>query len=353
MKAHLRAPPTCTSSLIFIHFATLNQESPAFSLLRASYSECASFTELGVRVDYKFFIIIITTTGCLLRSSQVLRARNAQFSLLINMFPSSNAAWLLLAQLICWSSAQTFPSIAEVDLLFPRNDTYAPTALMPTVFAIQNPAVSVPLDLALEWHLYQLTDGNVTAVGTGFITKSYLTASTPGAYYEYSSLYNLTTMEGTWSLFWTISSVNCTQFPTSDTSIPGYTQGKAVYFTTKNGSQATDLVAATASDVCASAESFSFNVTGEETVSAGSGNSVTTCAVVAPMAPTYTPNPCAAQLNATDASSISAALTGSACSLPSPLVSCPTKSAGSVEAQLRGPIWVVAIFGWLIYAIMG
>jgi hypothetical protein len=269
------------------------------------------------------------------------------------MFPSNNAVWLLLALLTCWSSAQTFPSIAEVDLLFPRNDTYAPTVLMPVVFAIQNSPVAVPLDLALEWHLYQLTNGNTTAVGNGFITKSYFTASTSGPYYEYSSLYNLTTLEGTWSLLWTLSSVNCTQFPTSDSSILGYIQGNTVIFTTKNGAQATDLVAATADDVCASAESFTFNVTGVENVSVGSGNSVTSCAVVASMSPTSSPNPCAAQLNAAGASSISAALTTSACSLPSSLVSCPAKSAGSIEVQLGGPMWVVATFGWLLYTIVG
>ena len=267
------------------------------------------------------------------------------------MFRSSNVVWLLLALLTCWSYAQTFPSIAEVDLLFPRNDTYEPTVLMPIVFAIQNTPAAAPLDLALEWQLRQLAGLNITPIATGSITKSYLSAST-ATYYEYNSLYNLTTMEGTWSLVWTISSVNCTQFPTSATNIPGYAQEQTVYFTTKNGSQATDLVAATANDVCASAESFSFNVTGQEPVSIGSGSQVTNCAIVASVAPTYTPNPCAAQLNATGAASISASLTGSVCSLPSPLVSCPVKSAGSVETQLGRLMWVVATFGWLLYTMI-
>jgi len=265
------------------------------------------------------------------------------------MFPSNNAVWLLLALLTCWSSAQTFPSIAEVDLLFPRNDTYAPTVLMPMVFAIQNSAVAVALDLALEWYLYKLTDGNITTVGNDFITKSYFNAFTSGPYYEYISHYNVTTVEGTWLLIWIVSSVNCTQFPTSDSSIPGYMQGNKVFFTTKNGAQATDLVAATADDVCASAESFTFNVTGVENVPMGSGK-VTTCAAVASMSPTS--SPCAAQLNATGASSISAALTYSACS-PSSLVTCPANSAGSIEAQLGGPMWVVVTFGWLLYTIVG
>jgi hypothetical protein len=268
------------------------------------------------------------------------------------MFLSNQAVWLL-ALFTCRASAQTFPSIAEVDLLFPRNDTYAPTVLMPVVFAIQNPPVAAPLNLALEWHLYQLTSSNITLAGNGFITKSYLTASIPGPYYEYSSFYNLTTVEGTWLLFWVLSSDNCTQFPTNASSIPGWPQGNKLIFTTKDGAQATDLVAATADDVCAGAESFTFNVTGVEKVLVGSGNSVTTCAVVASILPTPSPDPCAAQLNAVEASSISVSLTADACSSPTPLVNCPAKGAGSIEAQLGRPIWVVAIFGWLLYTIVG
>jgi hypothetical protein len=269
------------------------------------------------------------------------------------MFPSSHTVWLLLALFTYWASAQTFPSIAEVNLLFPRNDTYAPTVLMPVVFAIQNPPVAAPLNLALEWYLYQLTSSNITEAGNGFIIKSYLSASNPGPYYEYSSFYNLTTAEGTWLLFWVLSSDNCTQFPANASSIPGWLQGNKLIFTTKNGAQATDLVAATADDVCASAESFTFNVTGFEKVLVGSGNSVTTCAVVASTLPTPSPNPCAAQLNAAGASSILASLTANACSSPTPLVSCPVKSAGSIEAQLGRSIWMVATFGWLLYTIVG
>jgi hypothetical protein len=271
------------------------------------------------------------------------------------MFPSSHVLWHLLALFTGWSSAQTFPSVAEVDLLFPRNDTYAPTVLMPVVFAIQSLVAAAPLNLALQWQLSQLLpSGNVSVAANGDITKSYLSASTPGPYYEYSGFYNSTILEGTWQLFWVLSSDNCTQFPTNDSSIPGYEQGNILIFTTKNGAQATDLVAATADGVCAGAESFSFNVTGVEKVSVGSGDSVTSCAVVAPMSPTSSPNPCAAQLNATGASSISAFLTASACSSPTSLVSCPSKKgAGSIQVQLGRPIWLVATFGWLLYTTVG
>ncbi|KAJ5159365.1 uncharacterized protein N7482_006369 [Penicillium canariense] len=272
------------------------------------------------------------------------------------MFPSNIAACLLLALSIGWSSAQNLPSIAEVDLLFPRNDTYAPTVLMPLVFGIQNPSAAVPLHLSLWWNLWQLEGGNMT--GYGVIPKAYYIPTGARQYYEYSSFYDLTTIEGTWLFQWHVDSVNCSQFPANNYSMGSYTQGKRIIFTTKNGAQAPDLVTATADDVCASAEGFTFNVTGLEKVSIRSPDnpdgkdSVTTCADVVPMSPTYRPNPCAAQLNATGASSISLALTTTACWLPSSVVSCPAKSAGSLKGQLGGPIWAVATFGWLLYSLV-
>lgn len=265
------------------------------------------------------------------------------------MFPPRSAAWLLLALFSNLSSAQTFPSIAEVDLLFPRNDTYAPTVLMPMVFAIQSYPAAAPLNISLDWILYYPADAEViTIIRRGIIPRPVSPASLNGTFYEYTSLYNLTTLEGKWKLNWTLTTENCTMFPANN-SIPfGYHQINSVIFTTANGAQAADLVVATADDVCASAESFTFNITSEAKVSQGSGTAVTTCAVVASMSPTPTPNPCAAQLDANKASSISSVLTTNACSLPSSLVSCPAKSAGSMGAQLGGLKWV-ALFLYSIW----
>lgn len=273
------------------------------------------------------------------------------------MFPSNIVICLLLAPSIGWSSAQNLPSIAEVDLLFPKNDTYAPTVLMPLVIGIQNPSAAVPLHLGLRWNLFQLDGGNRT--GFGVIPETYYIPPGARQYYEYSSFYDLTIIEGTWLLQWTVDSVNCSQFPVNNFSMVSYTQGNRIIFTTKNGAQAPDLLTATANDVCASAAGFTFNVTGLEKASVRSPDnvdgkdSVTTCAVVAPMSPTYRPNPCAAQLNATGASSISLALRTSACGLPSSVVNCPAKSAGILKDQLEGPIWAVTSFGWLLYSLEG
>src|SRR5207244_4320386 len=72
-------------------------------------------------------------------------------------------------QLLCflalplWCAAQAaVPGVVEVDLIFPRNDTYAPLPGMPIVFAIQNPQLVASLYPSFDLLLYQLgdSDGN-------------------------------------------------------------------------------------------------------------------------------------------------------------------------------------------------
>ena len=45
---------------------------------------------------------------------------------------------MLTVALLCWAvqiGTATFPATVEVDLIFPQNETYAPTAIFPLVFA--------------------------------------------------------------------------------------------------------------------------------------------------------------------------------------------------------------------------
>ena len=51
---------------------------------------------------------------------------------------------------------------AKVDVIFPRNDTFAPTPLMPIVFAVQNPAVAQQLNLRLNYRVIPYSRLNAT-----------------------------------------------------------------------------------------------------------------------------------------------------------------------------------------------
>ena len=105
------------------------------------------------------------------------------------MFPPTSAVWLLLVLFTNLSSTQTFPSIAEVELLFPRNDTYAPTVLIPMVFAIQSFPAAAPLNITLDWVLYYPADAeHTTIIRRGIIPRPVSPASLNGTFYEYIGL---------------------------------------------------------------------------------------------------------------------------------------------------------------------
>lgn len=227
--------------------------------------------------------------------------------------------------------------IFEVDLLFPRNETYTPQALMPIVWALQNPFLGVPAQATIFWALWE---GN-NFTGPGSISQGLLelTVGTDLSITE-PALFNrivntISYPEGTWTLSWEISVSNCT--PSANPQ--PITLSNTVIFNTSSSGQTPDLVAATSPDKCGKAEGFAFNVM--------SSNS-SLCAGIGPT-PTTTTNPCGATINPSAASSIAADATAMACQpfpgqskLPNvPNVTCPTFGSTS-SADAAGRTRIVA-----------
>jgi hypothetical protein len=244
---------------------------------------------------------------------------NSLGSLLHKMFVSYNQlrlfrlSWYLLALLSCWSAAQQiFPAgeIAEVDLIFPRNDTYAPTVLIPIVFAIQNTKLAAPLDLALEWSVQPWPQTSNTSSplgwGNGFINTRSKNFTSGDPDFEYDFAVFSPARESIWKLSWTVYSGICGGW--GDTRIA---YNNSIIFTSKNGAQLPDFVAAAANGSCDSMESVAFNVT--EILPSASSNPRGECALFASSSPTPTPSPCGAKVNSAIASSISAGITSKAC----------------------------------------
>src|SRR5277367_1197822 len=75
------------------------------------------------------------------------------------MFTSFFTPLILISALACGSAAQSYPATVEFDLVFPRNDTFAPAPVMPLVFAIQNPIATVALPYAIEWTMSKYGEG--------------------------------------------------------------------------------------------------------------------------------------------------------------------------------------------------
>ena len=117
--------------------------------------------------------------------------------------------WSLLVLLSCCSTAQVaFPTTVEVDLIFPRNDTYAPTALMPIVFAIQNSQLAAPLDLNFQYDIFQLGAPDGPSV-SGILDLRWAKFSSSDPFFAFRSTQKLNATESEWSLVWTLSSGNC------------------------------------------------------------------------------------------------------------------------------------------------
>jgi hypothetical protein len=277
-------------------------------------------------------------------------------------------AWYLLALLPCWSAAQqTFPAgeVAEVDLIFPRNDTYAPTLLTPIVFAIQNSKLAAPLNLNFAWGVqpWPLTN-NTLLKETGFINTIFDNFTSSDPYFEYNFYINVNATEGIWQLTWAVYAGHC-----NASGAESVVYNNSLIFTTKNGAQLPDFVAATADGTCESMESVAFNVT-EILPIADANTNRGSCAVFVSTSPALTPSPCGAKVNALTALSISAGITSMACGelLPSVAarLSCsstsePTPTSTSTpkkndgvrrgDALVGGMVWTMATLNSLSYII--
>jgi hypothetical protein len=244
----------------------------------------------------------------------------------------------------------------EVDLIFPRNDTFAPSKLTPIVFAIQNPSLVQSINPVLSWNIEQRGVSANDSINTSDLFHlSSLNYSNSDPYFLYESTGHLDS-EGFFQFAWTIEYSNCSQDAGTDagTNAVTFTRNStrhSLYFTTKNGTSQPDLIAATDDNTCAQSLSQAWNVTNLLNVpDEKSYGGAPSCAVVP--SPTATASPCKVKISPSAASSISAALTSYACAAPSPQVSCPAAKNAASGTQLPvGGAWLTAIVGWLAYTL--
>lgn len=275
---------------------------------------------------------------------------------------------LALLQAVAITSASA-PGVVEVDLIFPRNETYAPVDIMPIVFAIQNPHSAALLDLNLQYDIWLLDalhgnqshPKNVPGLGISdldymhFLRSSNLSSSKPYLRHYGTDLINT---EGTWIMEWDLGAANCSESPQNGVRTGGHVRNHYVIFTIKKGGQQPNLVAATDNGVCENTPGYAFNITETLPVppSATDWQGQPSCAVLSPASPLPSLNPCAAKIVPSAASSISAALTASACSYPDPGVKCPSPTPqnaapGPVQSSVGGTAWLAAFFSWLAFVV--
>ena len=239
--------------------------------------------------------------------------------------------WLLASLLLsarqASSGATTFPAIVEVDLIFPRNDTYAPSAIFPIVFAFQNSSLVPSLDPGFDLNI-RYGQNFSKSLGPAIPLKA--TNLTNGTTYVYTYVTGIKAeandTPASYLLSWSFGAGNCSNTEGA-VKLGGGWRDNGVGFTIKNGAQTPDLGSSVSS--CASASHLAFNVTKVLDVPLPSQyDGHKTCAVFSDEQPLVPGNPCAANPDTAAQSSISAALTATACTAATPVVSCPASHNG-------------------------
>jgi len=256
-------------------------------------------------------------------------------------------------------AAQTYPTTVEVDLVFPRNETYAPAQLMPMIFALQNPQAAVRLHLNIAWTLGRV-EGDQGAGDSANYTRllqdsdnfSQANLSTNDPYFIIRYTEKLNNTEGHFWLAWGADNDNCSRAANGDVGRGWDSSYNITYFTTKNGAQQPSLV--TRPDTCPLAQGFTYNVTGTMKLSPASRG---VCPITANPPPPATP--CALNISDSQASIIMANITADACfwaqsSFPT-LAICSSDANRTVRvaAGVREGEWDKVALSLLIGTILG
>lgn len=180
-----------------------------------------------------------------------------------SLFWLSSLATIVLADSNS-NSNKTSPNFgpSEVDLVFPRNDTYAPTSLLPIVFAVQKPTHfenDISLDMSVNFRISRLGDDPRLALDPDKNYYDHIDLNPGDEAIDFRSQGFLgASTEGTWVFSYEIIWFNCTPlYRVEKNGLLGTTSvyQNNVTFTTKNGSKPVDLVAAFNKDTCKHSQS--------------------------------------------------------------------------------------------------
>ncbi|KAL6815072.1 hypothetical protein J3E69DRAFT_370557 [Trichoderma sp. SZMC 28015] len=228
------------------------------------------------------------------------------------------------------STYPTLPATLEVDLLFPRNETYAPSWLMPVVFAVQNSSLAVPLGVSIQWSMWEGNNtrsrGSIGGGGfdvAGDVDTAYSTPKNP--YLISSAVNTISYPDGVWTLAWYVQYHNCMYKNPGGPWTTNSGNFTTVFTVSKSG-KAIDLEAATSSDVCGATQAQAFNITSPGECDSSFGPSPTT-------------NPCAATIDSAAASSLSALAraTGSICTSFAANLTCLNPSPPPGQPSAANP----------------
>ncbi|KAJ5522065.1 hypothetical protein N7527_006180 [Penicillium freii] len=305
--------------------------------------------QAGCLADSPFICMCFSRAVGILSPTPAMSFRRASFLLA--------AAWALPA------AAVTFPQTVEVDLIFPRNETYAPSEVFPIVFAFQNAALIPSLDPSFDINLWVNVEHNTSILPANIdLTAVNFSSAAVGdqPLYVYTFATNLnTTNNGAdavtlYNLVWAFGAGNCSGDDRSATTFGGGFESSNVIFTIAQSGAAPEISnnasTSTNASACTGLSHLAFNVTGTLPVAdTRKWDGHNTCAVFSDTTPTPVGSPCAATADASAAASISAAATSKACAAFSPAISCPSKKSIAVAlSAYTASAWAVVLFSMVL-----
>jgi hypothetical protein len=246
--------------------------------------------------------------------------------------------------------------VVEVDLIFPRNETYAPTANLPIIFAFQNSHLAPFLDPIIDIDAYLLYNANGStryippdATSLDQLRWANFTNDTYFAYPTYQHrTFNFET-EGIWQLTWTLNWATCTE----DSLAKTYSKDQLMrnqsqhmtMLTIRKGAQGVDLVSGTKDKSCSGQEGVAVNITNtlQAPLSAHWKGQGDMCASAAPSVPKS--DPCRVSIDPTAAASISCAV-----SLSTSSATCRDEKKGAAgRLTIGGLAAMVGVLSYLLH----
>ncbi|KAK3897398.1 hypothetical protein C8A05DRAFT_19830 [Staphylotrichum tortipilum] len=242
-----------------------------------------------------------------------------------------------------WCVVQAAGGIVEVDLVFPRNETYR-LGNIPILFAVRNSPLAVPLTMDIMWTVWE-TSPNMLLTDSGIreLHCDELGKTDPFFTVERANPAKTTDAEATWVLLWDVLAHNCTATGAS----PGIGQlttqhQQQLTFTTKKGAQEPDLLQGTAA--CARSPGITFNVTDTRSIAARLNYGRASCNVLAQGDPPAA-DVCALDLGPAVAATMAGSpmhphWCSSAISTTSPTPSTNAAAPAAPAAHVAGLVWL-------------
>lgn len=159
--------------------------------------------------------------------------------------------WMIACLSALTTAVETTGSV-EVDLVFPRNESYTPPHYMPFIFAISNPSLATLLQSRIEYTVWNSNDtttqegmrqDNTVASGNVSLptTDPNFFETSPYLLHDFSAKFKA---EGEFAILWRLYWYSCAQ-GSSNVTLNLWTGGLLFSTTNSNSAQAVDLVTGT------------------------------------------------------------------------------------------------------------